>query len=90
MKRLYPQLKKDRRYEIRLRGFSPNFKDQLRLHKEMEVLLEKLPEDSRIELSIIKRDSFESQLIIKGSSFRGGIKAVSDNFEELIQVTVLQ
>ncbi len=85
MNKLYPQLKKDKRYEIRLRGFSPDFNIQLRLHKEMEKLLERLPKDSKIEMRITKGHSFESQLTIKGSIFGCNLKAVSNNFGKLIE-----
>lgn len=58
--------RKDKRYQIRASGFTMSFNEQQSVHQKMEKLLEKIPNDSNVELRLSKKAFYEAQIIIRG------------------------
>ncbi|MEC7276410.1 MAG: hypothetical protein VXV96_08825 [Bdellovibrionota bacterium] len=76
--------RKDKRYQIRTRGFTMNFNEQLSVHQKMEKLLEKIPSDSKVELRLSKKNFYDAQIIISGSIFGCNLKTSSGSLNILL------
>lgn len=79
------KLRKNRRYKIKVRGFTLEFKDSLLVQNKLDQLLKSIPKDSQVELNLTKKDFFNAQIIIKGSSFGCNLKTTAPNFNILVK-----
>lgn len=75
----------EKKNQIWANGLTLNFNEQLTVHQKMDKLIEKIPKDSRIELKLTKKQFYEAQIIVRGSTFGCNLKTTSDSFKSLLE-----
>lgn len=77
--------RREKKYQIKSNGFTLNFNEQLAVHSKMDQLIKKIPKDSKIELKLTKKQCYEAQIIVRGSTFGCNLKTTSDSFKNILE-----